>query len=117
MAKIKPEFDKRSVKIIGLSVDPLDNHEEWAKDIEETQGTRPNYPIIGDPDFKVAKAYGMLPGRRRGRPDRAHAGRQPDRPQRLRDRAGQEDQADPRLPDDDRPQLRRGPAGRSTRCS
>jgi thioredoxin-dependent peroxiredoxin len=60
MASIKPEFDKRGVKIIGLSVDPLDNHEKWAKDIEETQGTAPNYPLIGDPEFKVAKAYGML---------------------------------------------------------
>jgi thioredoxin-dependent peroxiredoxin len=60
MASIKPEFDKRGVKIIGLSVDPLENHEKWAKDIEETQGTAPNYPIIGDPEFEVAKAYGML---------------------------------------------------------
>ncbi len=60
MANIKPEFDKRGVKIIGLSIDPLDNHEQWAKDIEETQGTAPNYPLIGDPEFKVAKAYGML---------------------------------------------------------
>ena len=55
MAKIKPEFDKRGVKIIGLSVDPIDNHEKWAKDIEETQGAAPNYPIIGDSDFKVSK--------------------------------------------------------------
>jgi len=61
MAKIKPDFDSRNVKIIGLSVDPLDNHEKWAADIEETQGTAPNYPIIGDADFKVAKLYGMLP--------------------------------------------------------
>ncbi len=60
MAKIKPEFDRRGVKIIGLSVDPMDRHEEWAKDIEETQGTAPNYPIIADSDFQVAKAYGML---------------------------------------------------------
>jgi len=60
MASIKPEFDRRGVKIIGLSVDPTDRHAEWAKDIEETQGTAPNYPIIGDSDFKVAKAYGML---------------------------------------------------------
>ena len=60
MAKIKPEFDRRGVKIIGLSVDPTDRHAEWAKDIEETQGTAPNYPIIGDSDFAVAKAYGML---------------------------------------------------------
>ena len=60
MASIKPEFDKRGVKIIGLSVDPTDKHEQWADDIEETQGTRPNYPIIGDSDFAVSKAYGML---------------------------------------------------------
>ncbi|MBV8394972.1 MAG: peroxiredoxin [Actinobacteria bacterium] len=61
MARIKPEFDKRNVKIIGLSVDSTDNHEGWAKDIEETQGTAPNYPIIGDSDFNVSKLYGMLP--------------------------------------------------------
>nr|MDT0666719.1 redoxin domain-containing protein [Micromonospora sp. DSM 115978] len=61
MAKIKPEFDRRGVKIIGLSVDPVDTHAEWAKDIEETQGTAPNYPLIGDADFAVSKAYGMLP--------------------------------------------------------
>src|SRR4249919_2643430 len=61
MAKIKPEFDKRGVKIIGISVDSTGDHEGWAKDIEETQGTAPNYPIIGDDDFKVAKLYGMLP--------------------------------------------------------
>ena len=60
MAKIKPEFDKRGVKIIGLSVDPLDKHEEWVDDIEATQGARPDYPIISDADFEVAKAYGML---------------------------------------------------------
>jgi alkyl hydroperoxide reductase subunit AhpC len=60
MASIKPEFDKRGVKIIGLSVDPTDRHELWADDIEETQGTRPNYPIIGDSDYAVSKAYGML---------------------------------------------------------
>ena len=60
MAKIEPEFDKRNVKIIGLSVDPVDKHEGWSKDIEETQGTAPNYPIIGDSDFQVSKLYGML---------------------------------------------------------
>jgi thioredoxin-dependent peroxiredoxin len=60
MAKIKPEFDKRGVKVIGLSVDPTDRHEEWAKDIEETQGHAPNYPIIADADFNVSKLYGML---------------------------------------------------------
>jgi thioredoxin-dependent peroxiredoxin len=62
MAKIKPEFDKRNVKIIGLSVDSTGDHEGWAKDIEETQGQAPNYPIIGDADFNVSKQYGMLPG-------------------------------------------------------
>ena len=61
MAKIKPEFERRNVKIIGLSVDSTGDHESWARDIEETQGTAPNYPIIGDPDFNVAKLYGMLP--------------------------------------------------------
>jgi thioredoxin-dependent peroxiredoxin len=60
MAKIKPEFDRRGVKIIGLSVDPIDKHTGWAADIEETQGAAPNYPIIADSDFQVAKAYGML---------------------------------------------------------
>lgn len=61
MAKINPEFQKRNVKIIGLSVDPVENHAEWAADIEETQGFMPDYPMIGDTDLKVAKAYGMLP--------------------------------------------------------
>jgi thioredoxin-dependent peroxiredoxin len=61
MASIKPEFDRRNVKIIGLSVDPVDKHSDWAKDIEETQGTAPNYPIIGDQDYNVSKLYGMLP--------------------------------------------------------
>jgi alkyl hydroperoxide reductase subunit AhpC len=61
MAKLKPEFDKRNVKVIGLSVDPVDSHAKWADDIEETQGYAPNYPMIGDPELKVAKAWGMLP--------------------------------------------------------
>ena len=61
MASIKPEFDKRGVKIIGISTDPSENHEQWSKDIEETQGTAPNYPMIADTDYAVAKAYGMLP--------------------------------------------------------
>src|SRR5258708_3446408 len=60
MAAAKPEFDRRGVKIIGLSVDPSEDHERWAKDIEETQGTAPNYPIIADNDFNVSKLYGML---------------------------------------------------------
>jgi alkyl hydroperoxide reductase subunit AhpC len=61
MAKLKPEFDKRGVKIIGLSVDAVDNHSKWANDIHETQGHKVNYPMIGDTDLKVSKAYGMLP--------------------------------------------------------
>ncbi len=61
MAKIKPEFDKRNTKIVGLSVDPIDKHSNWAKDIEETQGAAPNYPMIGDSDFHVSKLYDMLP--------------------------------------------------------
>src|SRR5262245_48025100 len=61
MAKLKPEFDKRNTKVLGLSVDPVGNHEKWAKDIEETQGAKVNYPLIGDSDLKVAKLYDMLP--------------------------------------------------------
>jgi alkyl hydroperoxide reductase subunit AhpC len=61
MASIEPEFAKRGVKIAGLSVDPVDNHERWAQDIESSQGTAPNYPMIADTDFSISKAYGMLP--------------------------------------------------------
>jgi alkyl hydroperoxide reductase subunit AhpC len=68
MASIKSEFDKRGAKVIGLSVDPMENHAKWAQDIAETQGTAPNYPIIADSDFKVAKAYGMLPAEVSGDP-------------------------------------------------
>ena len=68
MARIKPEFDRRDVKVIGLSVDPVDNHDEWAKDIEETQGVAPNYPLIADADFSVSKLYGMLPADTSGDP-------------------------------------------------
>src|SRR3954454_9893788 len=60
MARTNPDFARRNTKIIGLSVDPLDNHEKWAQDIAETQGTAPNYPIISDTDFNVSKSYGML---------------------------------------------------------
>jgi thioredoxin-dependent peroxiredoxin len=77
MAKIKPEFDRRNTKIIGLSVDPTDRHAEWASDIEATQGHAPNYPIIGDADFKVSKLYGMLPAEVSGDPaDRTPADNQ-----------------------------------------
>ena len=68
MAKIKPEFDKRGVKIIGLSVDPVDKHSKWADDIKETQGFAPNYPMIGDVDYNVSKLYGMLPAGASGDP-------------------------------------------------
>jgi thioredoxin-dependent peroxiredoxin len=66
MAKIKSEFDKRNVKIVGISVDPVDRHAQWAADIKETQGHAPNYPMIGDPDLKIAKLWGMLPAAANG---------------------------------------------------
>ena len=68
MAQIEPEFARRGVKVIGLSVDPVDRHADWAKDIAETQGTAPNYPIISDADFNVSKLYGMLPASVEGDP-------------------------------------------------
>jgi len=68
MASIKPEFDRRNVKIIGLSVDPLDRHTDWARDIEETQGHAPNYPLISDAEFQVSKLYDMLPAETEGDP-------------------------------------------------
>jgi thioredoxin-dependent peroxiredoxin len=77
MAKIEPEFKDRNVKVIGLSVDPLDRHEEWVSDIEETQGAAPNYPIISDADFEISKLYGMLPADVSGDPgDRTPADNQ-----------------------------------------
>jgi thioredoxin-dependent peroxiredoxin len=66
LARIKPEFDKRGVKIIGLSVDPVENHSKWANDIKETQGFAPNYPMIGDTDLSISKAWGMLPSAANG---------------------------------------------------
>ena len=68
MARIKPEFDKRGVKLMGLSVDPVDKHAQWSNDIKETQGFAPNYPMIGDSDFNVAKLYNMLPAATSGDP-------------------------------------------------
>jgi alkyl hydroperoxide reductase subunit AhpC len=73
MARIKPEFDKRNVKIIGLSVDPVGDHSRWADDIRETQGTAPNYPLIGDADFNVSKLYDMLPAAMSGDPSKRTA--------------------------------------------
>ncbi len=66
MAKLKPEFERLNVKVVGLSVDPVADHKRWAKDIEETQGLAPNYPLIGDPELEVAKLYGMLPATANG---------------------------------------------------
>src|SRR4051794_37510918 len=110
MAKIKPEFDKRNVKIIGLSVDPVQNPAKWASDIQETQGFAPNYPMIGDTDLSISKLYGMLPASTSGTSEGRTPGRQSDRAQRLRHWAGQEDQARPGLPHDHGAQLRRGAA-------
>jgi alkyl hydroperoxide reductase subunit AhpC len=76
MAKLKPEFDKRGVKVIGLSADPVDRHASWAKDIEETQGVAPNYPMIGDADLEVSKLYDMLPAEATGAPTRTAADNQ-----------------------------------------
>ena len=77
MAKIKPEFDRRNVKVIGLSVDPMENHSKWVNDIQETQGHAPNFPIIADSDFSVSKVYGMLPADTSGDPgDRTPADNQ-----------------------------------------
>ena len=73
MARVKPEFDRRGVKIIGLSIDTASDHAAWARDIEETQGVAPNYPIIGDADFSVAKLYGMLPAEVSGDPSERSA--------------------------------------------
>ena len=69
MARVKPEFDKRNTKIIGLSVDPVTSHSKWADDIRETQGQAPNYPMIGDPDLSISKLYGMLPADLEGTSD------------------------------------------------
>src|SRR3954449_8964884 len=68
LAKLKPEFDKRGVKLMGLSVDPVDRHAKWSEDIKETQGAAPNYPMIGDTDYNVSKLYGMLPAAISGDP-------------------------------------------------
>ena len=110
MARIKPEFDKRGVKIIGLSVDPVENHAKWANDIKETQGFAPNYPMIGDTDLSISKAWGMLAASTTGDAVQTHRHGQPDGAQRVRHRARQEDQAAAGLPDDHRPEFRRGAA-------
>ena len=111
MAKIKPEFDRARREDHRPVGRPHRSARGLGRRHRGDPGHAPNYPIIGDADFNVSKLYGMLPGGRLRRPAGAHAGRQPDGSQRVRDRPRQEDQADPRLPDDDRAQLRRGAAG------
>ena len=87
MAKLKPEFEKRNVKIIGLSVDPVGNHEKWANDIEETQGAAPNYPMIGDPHAHDLEALRHVAGQHRRHVGRPHARRQSDGAYCVRHRA------------------------------
>ena len=112
MAGLKPEFDKRNCKIIGLSVDPVGDHTRWAKDIEETQGHAVNYPLIGDPELKVAKLYDMLPA------DAGSTSRGPHRRDNATVRSvfvigpDKKVKADAHLPDEHRPQFRRGAARR-----
>ncbi len=106
MARLKPEFDKRNTKIIGLSVDPVENHSKWAQDIEETQGHAVTYPMIGDTELKVATAYDMLPRECRHHLGRSQRRRQRHRALGLRHRPGQEGQSHADLSDDHRPQLR-----------
>ena len=110
MASVKPEFDKRNVKIIGLSIDPVENHKGWAKDIAETQGHAPNYPMIGDTELKVAKAYGMLPATAGETCDGRTAADNATVRNVYVDRARQEDQAAHLLSDEHGPELRRGAA-------
>ena len=114
---IKPDFDKRGVKVIGLSVDPVDKHAGWSKDIAETQGTAPNYPDDRGLRPEGRQALWHAAGRRRRVVRRPHRGRQRDRAQRLRDRPRQEDQAGALLPDEHGPQLRRGAPHASIRSS
>ena len=101
VAHLKPEFDKRGVKVIGLSVDPVDNHSKWGADIKETQGLAPNYPMIGDTDLKVSKLYGMLPGHFRFF-RRPHPRQQRHGAQCLHHQPRQENPAPDRLSDDHR---------------
>ena len=110
MASLKGEFDKRNTKVLGLSVDPVDDHVRWSKDIEETQGHKVTYPMIGDPELSVAKAYDMLPEAAGEHVAGPHGRRQRHGPLGLPDRAGQEDQGDAHVPDEHRAQLRRGAA-------
>ena len=110
MAGLQPEFEKRNSKIIGLSVDPVSSHGKWAADIEETQGHKVKYPMIGDPELKVAKLYNMLPAEAGDSCEGRTAANNADRAHRIHRRPRQKDQADAQLPDEHRPQLRRSPA-------
>ena len=111
MAGLQPEFAKRNYKIIGLSVDPVSSHGKWAADIEETQGHKVNYPMIGDPQLKIAKLYGMLPAEAGNTSEGRTAADNATVRTVFVVGSGQEDQADAQLSDEHRPQLRRGAAG------
>ena len=106
MAGLQPDFTKRNCKIIGLSVDPVSSHGKWAADIEETQGHRVEYPMIGDPELKVAKLYDMLTADAGNSFRGSDRGYQPDGAHGIRGRAGQKDQVDAELPDEHGTQLR-----------
>jgi peroxiredoxin len=109
MARIKPEFDKRNTKILGISVDGVSNHQKWSKDIETSQGHAVNYPLIGDPQLNVVKIYDMLP-QMRVTPARDARRRTTPRRARVHHRPRQEDQGDADVSDEHRPQLRRDSA-------
>ena len=110
MAGLQPEFAKRNTKIIGLSVDPVSSHGKWAADIEETQGHKVNYPMIGDPQLKIAKLYGMLPAESGNTSEGRTAADNATVRTVFRGRSRQEDQAPTQLSDEHRPELRRGAA-------
>ena len=105
MAGLKSEFDRRDVKILGLSVDPVSDHARWAQDIEDVTGYAPNYPLVGDSDLAVAKLYGMLPADAGTQFAGTHGRDQSDRAQRVRGRSGEENPAHSHLPDGNGPQL------------
>ena len=110
MAGLKSEFDRRNVKILGLSVDPVTDHTKWSQDIKDVTGHAVNYPLVGDSELKVAKLYGMLPADAWRQLGRSHGGNKPHSPQRLRHRPRQEDPASPHLSDGDRAQFPGNPA-------
>jgi len=114
---LAPEFAKRNCKVIGLKRRPGEQPRKWAADIEETQGHKVNYPMIGDPELKIAKLYDMLPADRRDHFRRPHGSQQCHRPHRVHRGSGQENQADAELPDEHRPQLRRSCCACSIRCN